>query len=225
MRVFTLWIYMNDILGSPLIVLVALTSIGGSLAVGGVVLGVGDGVIGEDHMGEIRVTGDNITAASSEGETVLTTNVSETSDIEFTEDGETISVTERENTPLTQREQERAIRTAQNNQTVASYLETIKNEEFTVKPVKQFDKEAIQTDTIEIDTEKTDSSIVSEEYEVINVTLDQSEDTVTVDRTPSYVEDRAVVQISHTGRSNARYWVKVDLANKTITDITDRDDL
>lgn len=215
---------MNDAVRIP--VLLLLVAIGVTVAGASVALGVGDIIADQSPAGEISIAGSNVTATGTEGETVLIANVSKTSDIEFTEDGGTISVTERANTPLTQREQRRAIEIARENSTVASYLETVENEELTVRPVKRIEREEMQTDTVEFDTVETNDSIVSGEFgQAINVTVHESDYTVTVDRDPSYVEDRAVVRVGHTGRSDARYWVKVDLESRAVTDITDWGDV
>jgi hypothetical protein len=47
---------------------------------------------------------------------------------------------------------------------------------------------------------------------------------VTVDRSPSYVEDVAVVWVTPPDQEDPRYSVTVDLTNETVTDITDWND-
>jgi hypothetical protein len=54
--------------------------------------------------------------------------------------------------------------------------------------------------------------------------VENSGDALRIDRTRSYVEDEAVVWVSPPDREDPWYSVTVDLANRTVTDITDWND-
>jgi hypothetical protein len=221
---------MNDA-RTRLVVLAVLATLGVSLAGAGVALGIGDAIASGDRMGEVTVAGSNVTVASSDGEVVLTETVPETSDIEISEDAGGITVAERagNDDPFTQRERERAVEIARNNDIVSSYLETVADPTVTVHPVEKLNATEMQTETVAFNVSERDDIDVSGEdtqvLKVTNVTIEESGDSVTIDREPSYVEDLAVVHVNHPDRTDARYWVRVDLANETVVDITDWKDM
>lgn len=218
---------MDDDVRIRVLVLVVLAAVGVTLAGIGVALDTED-VITDDRMAEVSIAGTDVTVSSSDGEVVLSENVSETSDIEITEEKGGITVMEQEEDRFTQTERERAVEIARNNTTVESYLETVENPNFSVEPVKKLDaeeSEVLEVATVTSDVNGTNATISSEEtVRIVNVTTEESDDAVRIDREQSYVEERAVVWIDHPGRERHRYSVKVDLMNGTVVDITDWDD-
>lgn len=213
-------------------VLVVLVAVGVSLAGAGAALGIGDALANGDRMGEVTIAGPNVTVSGGDGEVVLTETVPETSDIEVAVDGDGIKVAEQADGPptaFTQRERERAIGIARQNGTVRSYLGTVADPTFTVHPVEKLTARELHTATVTFNVSERDGVAVSGDgvqvVNVTNVTTAESGDAVTIDREPSYVEDLAVVRIGHPGRESARYWVRVDLANGTVTHITDWEDV
>ncbi|WP_136689252.1 hypothetical protein [Halorhabdus amylolytica] len=215
---------MNDDARVRLFLLVGLTAIGVSLAGAGVALGVGDRLAAGDRTGEVSVTGTNVTVSSSDGDVVLMENLSDVSDIEITEDGGGITVAERDDSPFTRSERERAVEIARTNGTVESYLETIETPDISVEPIEKLSLEASESTTVEFDVNGTNDTIASGEgVQIVNVSVEESDGSVKIDREPSYVEDEAVVRIGSSARERSRYWVKVDLAIGTVTDVTDWD--
>ncbi|OYR38764.1 MULTISPECIES: hypothetical protein [unclassified Halorubrum] len=217
---------MNEDARTGLVVLLVLASVGVGLAGTLAALGVGDPIADRDQVGEVSIAGTNVTASSDKSDTAVVTNVSETSDIELTEDGGDILITTRENDRFTRHERGRAVEIVRANRTVASYLETVENEELTVEPIRKLNSGEAQTATFTFDVEETNSTLsAGETVKIRNLTVEKSDDTVTVDREPSYVEDRAVVRIGRAGREDARYRAEIDLANETVVDITDMGEL
>lgn len=219
---------MNHDARTPFVVLVVLAGVGVSLAGVGVALGVGDIDADRNRIGEVSVAGPNVTVTNGHGEAVLTETVPTTSDIKISENGSGITVAEQAENPataFTQRERDRAVEIARRNETVRSYLETVAEPTFRVEPVKKLSTKEMQTVTVKFNESGEDDVDVSGEdtqvLKVTNVTVTESSGSVTIDREPTYVEDVAVVRITHPGWDSPRYSVRVDLANRTVTDITD----
>jgi flagellar basal body P-ring protein FlgI len=221
MGVFTQREDMNDV-RTRLAVVAVLAAVGVGLAGAGAVLGAGDAIAGGDRMGEVTVAGTNVTVSGSDGEVVLTGNVSETSDVEIIEAGGGITVAQRENEPFTRQERERAIEITRSNETIAAYLETVEDVAFRVEPVEKIDADEMQTATVEFDVNGTTGTIASgENVRVANVTVEEQDYSVTIDREPSYVAGRAVVRIHGSDGDDPDYSADVDLANGTVADVTD----
>ena len=221
MGVFTQREDMNDV-RMRLVVVAVLAAVGVGLAGAGAVLGAGDAIAGGDRMGEVTVAGTNVTVSGSDGEVVLTGNVSETSDLEIVEAGGGITVAQRENEPFTRQERERAIEITRSNETIAAYLETVEDVAFRVEPVEKIDADEMQTATVEFDVNGTTGTIASgETVRVANVTVEEQDYSVTINREPPYVADRAVVRIHGSDGDDPDYSVEVDLANGTVAGVTD----
>jgi hypothetical protein len=223
---------MNHDPRTRLVVLVVLAGVGVSLAGAGVALGGGGVLASGDRMGEVTVAGTNVTVAGSDGDVVLTETVPETSDIEISADGGGITVAEQPHEPattFTQREREQAIEIAHHNGTIESYLETVADPTFSVHPIEELNTTEMQGATVTFSVNESDEIDASGDHgrvlKLTNVTIEESDDSVTVDREPAYVEDQAVVHVGHSDRQGARYWVRVDLANGTVVDITDWEDV
>ncbi|WP_254837973.1 hypothetical protein [Natronomonas marina] len=202
-----------------ILLLGVLAAVGITLAGVGVALGIGNSNTDDDRIAEVSVARTNLTVSDGGNDVVLMENVSETSDIEIVKNRTEITVTEHESDPLTQRERERAIEIARNNETVASHLETVDDPDFTVDPVERIDAEEMRTTTVEFDVDELNHT--GDSVLVGNVTVEESDDSVTVEREPSHVADRAVVRISPADSEEAQYSVGVDLTNRTVTHVTD----
>lgn len=226
MRAFTQRVHMNDA-RTRLVVLVVLAAVGVSLAGAGVALGIGDALASSDRMGEVSIAGSTVTVSSSNGDVVLTETVPETSDLEISEHSGGITVAEQteDDEPFTRRERERAVEIARQNETVESYLDTVANPTFTVHPVEKLNATEMQATTVTFNgSERDDIDVSGNDSQVLkitNVTVEESSDSVTIDREASYCEDVAVVHVGHPDRDRPRYGVRVDLANGTVTGITD----
>ncbi|ELZ04848.1 hypothetical protein C481_03677 [Natrialba asiatica DSM 12278] len=172
---------------------------------------------------ELTVSEENITfAAGSESETVVKnlSNVSEIT-IKETEAGQfTIRTTEDQ--PLTDDEREQARTIAVTNETVAQALDGMDEYELSVEPVQQLNASASDQRSFDVVTQPngTNGELAIRD----NTTNDQGDGLVTIERDSNYVEDRAVVHVRQSGatdRHNLKYTVDVDLANSTVTGVTD----
>ncbi|WP_135663814.1 hypothetical protein [Halorhabdus rudnickae] len=218
---------MNPDARTRLAVLVVLAAVGVTLAGAGVALGSADPLASNDRMGEVSIAGTNVTVAGSDGDVVLTETVPKTHDLEVSEDSGEISVVEQIETadPFTRSERERAIEIARNDETIESYLETIPDPALTVQPVEILNTTEMQTVSFNA-SDRDDLDVSGEDAQVLeftNATVEESADSVTIDREPSYLEGVAVVHVGRSDRERARYWVRVDLENGTVTDVTDWD--
>lgn len=205
-----------------LLVLAALAVVGSGLAGAGIALGVENHVT-SDPMGEVSIIKTNVTVASSDGDVVLTENVSETSDIQLSKGGDRITIVEQadEDIPLTPRDRQRAVEIARTNATIESYLETTANATISVEPIKKMSATEMERQTVDSNLNRTESTIASAgTVRVVNVTIEESNESITVGREPSYVDDQAVVRIGSPGRETPKYSVQVDLENGTIIDTT-----
>lgn len=225
MRAFAVRVHVNDDAWGRVIALAALAVVGLALAGIGSGFGLAGGIADGGRIAEVSIDGSNVTVSDNGSDVVLTETVSETSDIEVVDDGGEITVAERAGDPFAQRERERAVEIARRNETVASYLQTVDDAEFAVEPVENVPSEELQTDTVRLDASEANGTVASGgTVQVVNVTVDESGDSATIDREPTSVEDRAVVQIDAADQGDSRYWVDVDLADGTVTDVTDWND-
>ncbi|GGN22203.1 hypothetical protein GCM10009021_24600 [Halarchaeum nitratireducens] len=125
--------------------------------------------------------------------------------------------------PLTATERRRARQIALRNQTVRTGLAALENYTVTVKPIHELTLPSEQAGRYNA-TETDESADTGDVFTIATVTSDDGDGTVVVHREPAYVTDRAVVQIRQPNapqRHELAYSVRVDLANGTVTMVTD----
>lgn len=124
--------------------------------------------------------------------------------------------------PLTATERQRARQIARHNRTVQTALASLENYTVTVDPIREITVSAEPTGRYNA---TTDGSVdTGETFTISNATGDNEDGAVVARREPTYVADRAVVQIrqpSEPQRHELKYSVRVDLANGTVSAITD----
>ena len=200
--------------------LVALAVVGVLVAGIGMTLG-GGSPLAPASGGEFVVSESNVTFADRSRDVTVVDDMENVTRVEITEAeaGRFRVETDRER-PLTATERERAREIARRNETVATNLATIARPELTVDPVKRIEANAIQFN-VSVTTENESRGVTVVEVE--NGSMDTGEHGVVIDREPSYVDDRAVVRISDPAKEEQaalQYSVRVDLANETVTGIT-----
>ena len=217
---------MNDVIRSRLLVLVGLAVIGVGVAGIGTAFGMTEPLSTPGTSAEFVVSEDNITFVTAEqSETVVDdlSNVSEIT-IEETDSGQ-FTIQTAENQPLTESERERARTLAMTNGTVNEALTGMDTYELSVEPIQQLNTSAsnqVSYDVV-VESNETNGGVI-----IWETTDDQNDGSVTIENDPSYVEDRATVRIRQSEADSShdlKYTVDVDLANETVTDITDWDEI
>lgn len=200
--------------------LVALAVVGVLVAGVGTTLG-GGSPLAPASGGEFVVSESNVTFADRSRDVTVVDDMENVTRVEITEADEGRFRVETDRIrPLTAADRELAREIARSNGTVATNLATTARPELTVDPVKRIEANAIQFN-VSVTTENESRGVTVVEVE--NESMDTGESGVVIDREPSYVDDRAVVRISDAekeGRSALQYSVRVDLANETVTEIT-----
>ena len=209
---------MGSNIRSRLAVLLTLAILGVAVAGIGATLGAPSGTTADADT-RFVVTEQNVTVATDQEEVTVTEDMSNVTSVRVREAaaGQFSVETERAQ-PLTERERERAKRIARTNETVQTYLA---EGEYTldVDAIQRLDTTAMQV-----------SGNVTERTESGNVTViryeaeETADDSVVVDREPTYVPNEAVVRLrdpTASERTELKYSVDVDLTNETVTDVTD----
>lgn len=208
-----------------LLVLVGLAVLGVALAGMGTVLGVTGFATDADATARFVVSEDNVTVSDGGEEVTVVENMSDVGAIRIAEtDSRHFEVSTETDSPLTDAERERAREIARANDTVARYLADAEGYELAVDPVRKLDLGSVnRTDASLSEADGTNAS-----YTIETVTSDGEGGTLVVQRNSSYAADRAVVRVyrpSDDSRDEQKYSIDVDLANGTVTDITDWDAL
>ena len=218
---------MTEIIRTRLLVLAGLVVVGIAVAGVGTAFDVTEPLSKTGPSGEFVVSDENVTFVGPSGsETVVTTltNVRKIT-IERDDAGQYRLHTSK-NQPLTDDERERARTIAVTNDTVEQSVETMGGYELSVEPIQKLDTSASSQQSYDV---VIDGNQTSDEFTIVGTDTDDQEDgAVTIERDPSYVEDRAVVRIRQPGedeRSDLKYTVDVDLANDTVTGITDWEEI
>lgn len=214
-----------------LVVLAGLAVLGVTLAGVGSALGMTSPFTNSGSSLQFVVNEENVTVSNG-GQTE--TVVNDMSNVRAITVDETasghFSVKTDEERPLTDTERERAKEVALNNQSVQAEIESIGEYELVVEPVQQLNLSSNQVGqyntTITVENETDGEFTIATE----NTTSESQDESVTLVRKSetSYVEDRATVRIrqpSQSDRDALKYTIDVDLANGTIIDITDWDDM
>jgi hypothetical protein len=211
---------MGSNIRSRLAVLLTLAVLGVAVAGIGATLGAPSGTTADADT-RFVVTEQNVTVATDQEEVTVTDDMSNVTSVRVEEAaaGQFSVETERAQ-PLTERERERAKRIARTNETVQTHLA---EGEYTldVDAIQRLDTTAMQV-----------SGNVTERTESGNVTViryeaeaeETADDSVVVDREPTYVPNEAVVRFrdpTASERTDLKYSVDVDLTNETVTDVID----
>ncbi|SFS54206.1 hypothetical protein [Halostagnicola kamekurae] len=222
---------MNEVIRSRMLVLVGLAVIGVGLAGIGTTLGMTGPLSSTGTPAEFVVSDDNITFTSDDIQETVVDDLSNVSKItvEETDSGQ-YTIQTKEDQPLDEKERKRARTIAMTNETVNEALEEMDRYELSVEPVQKLNLSAssVQSYDTVIGVNETKDTTASSNMTIVNTTDDHSDESVIIGRSPSYVEDRAVVRIRHPGEDSPhdlKYTVDIDLADRTVTDITDWNDV
>ncbi|MFD1587650.1 hypothetical protein ACFR9U_11695 [Halorientalis brevis] len=214
---------MNQLVRVRLVVLVGLVVIGIGLAGVGVAFGVTKPIADAGSSGEFVVSEENVTFSAGGESTVVVDNVSDVREISIEEtDTGHFTLRTTDDQALTETERQRAREIAVANDTVQRELDALAAYELTVKPIQKLNVSSVSqrryTTVVEINQ-------TGDEFTVRETALERNDSgTVTIERDPTYVEDRASVRIRQPGVDDSRelkYTVTVDLANGSVTDVTD----
>jgi hypothetical protein len=208
--------------------LLGLVVLGLGLAGAGAALGVGDPVTDEPALG-VAVGEERVTLSDGDREVAVLNDTRGVETIEFRTDGGGFVVDAERPSPLTAADRERAREVVRANATMQRNLEAMGAAELVVEPI------------VELDTTEADVTA----YTVYNVTAVGNEsatfrvveaggasssdpafggdDSVTLRRDRTYVEDRASVGVRDPTTGEEIYSVTVALTNGTVTRITDWD--
>lgn len=203
------------------------------LAVVGVVLaGVGTAFAPDDAVqpepgAAFVVADDNVTVERTNQSETVVANLSNVSAVRIDRtNASQFTVETREQRPLSPDERERARTIALNNRTVREAVDDVGAVELTVEPIRKLNASSIVTEEYNA-TPQYNVTADAEGGDTFTIHLndtDGEDGSVTVNRTPDYVDDRAVVKIRNSTEDppdDLQYSVRVDIANGTVTDITD----
>jgi len=207
--------------------LLGLAILGVGLAGFGTAFGVTGPIAADDPGGEFVVSDQNVTFSAQGQEGTIVQNLSNVTTIEIKEadDGQFAVTTERDQ-PLTDAERERAREIARRNETVRGALEDMDEYELIVEPIHKIDE--LKTTQISGEVSTVNESEGISKINLTGDSLSERDDAVVVQRDPSYVDDEAVVRISHPDEdepTDLKYSVSIDLATETVTDITDWEEI
>ncbi|WP_323192120.1 hypothetical protein [Halostella sp. PRR32] len=215
---------MSSEIRSRLIVLSALALLGVALAGVGTSLGMGSSLTNHGDDPSFVVTNENITFSKSGDNVTLIDNMSNVKEVRIDQTGSNqYQVRTEAEQSLTATERERARQIARSNQTVQQHLDSLSEYELGVDPIHEIDSDSMSVVSVDLNESKDDG-----EYDFVAVSQENENRSVVVERDPEYVADRAVVRVrqpSDPKHEGLKYSVKVDLANETVTGITDWDEI
>lgn len=193
----------------------------------GTALGVTDPLTSDEPGGEFVVSDQNVTFSNQDQQDTIVQNLSNvtTINIEETNAGQFTVKTDRDQ-PLTTAECERAIKLARTNETVRQSLADMEAYELTVDPIYKIDD--LTTTQINGTVSSVNDSSGVTKINTTDTSYSNHNNSVVVQRDPSYVEDKATIRIrqpNEDGRTSLKYTVSVDLATETVTDITDWEEI
>jgi len=216
---------MNQLVRVRLVVLVGLAVIGIGLAGVGVAFGVTKPIADTASSGKFVVSEENVTFSAGGESAVVVDNVSDVREISIEEtDTGHFTLRTTEEGALTDSERRRAREIAVTNDTVRRELDALGAYELTVQPIQKLNVSSVSQSRY---TTVAEINQTGDEFTVRETSLERNDSgTVTIERDPTYVEDRASVRIRQPGVDDSRelkYSVTVDLANGSVTDVTDWD--
>jgi hypothetical protein len=216
---------MSDGIRTRVLILAGLAGLGVALAGVGATVGTTPFSTAADSAPHFVVSDQNVSVSTGERTETLVENMSgvqavtinETATGHFTVDTGTEG-------PLTETERQRAKEIALDNRTVRQELGTVDGYEFVVEPIRKIESSEMSQQryntTFAIEPEGEGNVTIT----AWNTTTETENESVRLVRDPSYVEEQVSVRVhrpSDPGRRSLKHTMTVDLANKTVTDITD----
>lgn len=225
MRAFSQQPHVPSEIRTRLLLLAGLAVVGVALAGVGTAFGA-DAVFQPQERAELVVADENLTVEQMDQSETLVTDLSNATEVRIDqENASRITVVTRERRPLSPAERERAKEIALNNQTVSEAIDGMAAVELTVEPVRKLNAPSTATEQYNVSIEAEDGDTVTGDTFTIDLNdTDKESGSVTIDRTPEFVDDRVVVEIrdpTEDPPEDLRYTVRVDAANGTVTSVTD----
>ncbi|QIB74317.1 hypothetical protein G3I44_08500 [Halogeometricum borinquense] len=219
---------MTSEIRSRLFILVGLSVLGVSLAVIGTSLGVTSPVTNSDDNAKFVVNQENMTFSSAGESVTLAQNMSEVETVQITQvKSSQFEVHTEKEQPFTAAERDRAIEIARNNETVRRHLEQMDEYTLAVDPVQKINASSTSETSGTISQINGSDTETGSELTVQTGNMSvENESSVVIQRESSYVEDQAVVRVRQPNEpelQELKYSIDIDLANGTVTDITDWD--
>lgn len=218
---FALGTHMPSDPRSRLGLLVGLVLFGVGLAVAGSALGA-TAPLGDDGTAFV-VSDRNVTLEHGDQRTTVVDDMSGVGRVEIERlGGGSYRVDTEAEQPVTDSERRRAVAIAKANASVKLALDGMDRYDLTVEPIRKLTK----TDSISytvLNATEAENMSVDGENETFIVSVDDADDSVTVDRDPTYVENEVVVR-ARDPEGETRYTATVNLENGTVVDVSDRQD-
>ncbi|WP_255152420.1 hypothetical protein [Halorarius halobius] len=205
---------------SRLVVLACLAVVGVVLAGVGTALSTTSPLTDGDPSARFVVADGNVTFSDDDGNVTLVDDASHIRTVRIRRtDGGTFRVDTETDRPLTAVERERAVEIARANDSITRRLDALDGYTLTVGPVHQ-------PVTMQLDDVRFDNSTQTDVGRV-ETSVTETDNGVVVHRNDSstYVDDRAVVFVTRPDSSDLKYAIEVDLANGTVTSISDQEPL
>jgi hypothetical protein len=225
MRAFTQRQHVPSEIRTRLLLLVGLAAVGIILAGVGTAFGADDPVQ-PGQRAELVVTDENLTVAGANQSGTVVTDISNVTEIRIDrENASRFTVVTRKRRPLTPAERERARTIALENRTVDEAVDGMAAVELAVEPIRKLNASSSATTQYNVSVGARDGDTVTGDTFTIELNdTDGESGSVTIDRTPEFVDNRAVVEIRDPTLEppeKLKYTVRVDTANGTVTDVTD----
>lgn len=172
------------------------------------------------------VSEDNVTFEHGDQQATVVDDVNRIDSIEIEQrDSGTYRVNTETDDPLTDSERSQAEAIARENATLQQALRDLDRYKMTVEPIHKLPVDSAQPTTVTGLTNTSTAGETPDGAETFSISVEDGHETgtVTIDRTPEYVEDEVVVRIRDPATDEMYYSVTVDLENETVTDITEWD--
>ena len=220
---------MTDDLVVRLGVLAALAVLGASLGWAGTALGYADPVADGDARPAFVVSGSSVTFADGARTVTVLEDVSRAESIEIAAADGGFDV-ERTG-PLTDAERRRAREIARANETVRGHLAAMDDPTLAVEPIRNVPSEQVSA-TVELEPGAPNGTVWTNESvgngsvkaftvsTVENVSVNESEESVTLHRGTTYAEDTVVVELRDARTDAVSYEAQVDLADERVVIVT-----
>jgi hypothetical protein len=208
-----------------LLLLAGLTVVGVVLAGVGTAFGADD-VVQSQQSAKLVVTDENLTVAQANQSETRVADLSNVTELRVDrENASRFTVKTRQQRPLSPSEREQARTIALNNRTVGAAVDNMVAVELAVEPIRKLNTSSSATKRYNVSVDAGDGDTVAGDTFTIELNDSGVENgSVTIDRTPEFVDDRAVVEVrdpTEEPPQNLQYTVRVDTANGTVTDVTD----
>jgi hypothetical protein len=221
---------MADDLGVRLGLLVGLAVLGASLGWAGTALGYGGPITDTGSPPAFVVSESDVTFSDGARTVTVFDDVTRTETVSIAADDEGFTV-ERTG-PLTDAERRRAREIARANETVRRHLAAIDDPTLVVEPIRNVPTDRV-SGTVEIErgapngTVWTNASAENESVVTVtvqrveNVSVNETDDSVTLHRGTTYAEDTVVVELRESASDEVRYEAQVDLVEERVVVVTE----